>query len=122
MERIVLAHGSGGRLHHELINEVFRTQLSNPRLDQLLDAAILDIPPGSRVAFSTDSFVIDPLFFPGGDIGCLAVYGTANDLAVSGGIPRYLSAGFIIEEGFSLRELKRIADSMHRAAEQIGLE
>jgi len=122
MERIVLAHGSGGRLSNELINEVFRSRLSNPRLDQLLDAAILDLPVGGRVAFSTDSFVIDPLFFPGGDIGCLAVYGTANDLAVSGGIPRYLSAGFIIEEGFPIDDLKRIVDSMHRAAEQIGLE
>jgi hydrogenase expression/formation protein HypE len=88
----------------------------------MLDAAILELPSGSRVAFSTDSFVIDPLFFPGGDIGCLAVYGTANDLAVSGGIPRYLSAGFIIEEGFPILELKQIVDSMQRAAEQIGVE
>jgi hydrogenase expression/formation protein HypE len=122
MEHIVLAHGSGGRLHHELINQVFRAQLSNPRLDQLLDAAILEAPPGGRLAFSTDSFVIHPLFFPGGDIGCLAVYGTANDLSVSGGVPRYLSAAFIIEEGFPLTELKRIVDSMHQAAAQIGVE
>lgn len=122
MDNIVLAHGSGGRLHHELINEVFRAQLSNPRLDQLLDAAILDLPSEGRLAFSTDSFVIDPIFFPGGDIGCLAVYGTVNDLAVSGAIPRYLSAGFIIEEGFSLSELKTIVTSMRQAASQMGVE
>ena len=115
MERIVLAHGSGGRLHHELINKEFRSRLSNPRLDQMSDAAILELPGGNRVAFSTDSFVIDPLFFPGGDIGCLAVYGTANDLSVSGATPRYLSAGFIIEEGFPIADLRRIIDSMHRA-------
>lgn len=122
MERIVLAHGSGGRLHHELINKEFRSRLSNPRLDQMSDAAILELPGGNRVAFSTDSFVIDPLFFPGGDIGCLAVYGTANDLSVSGATPRYLSAGFIIEEGFPIADLRRIIDSMHRAAVEIGLE
>ena len=122
MERIVLAHGSGGRLHHELINKVFRSRLSNPRLDQMLDAAILELSGENRVAFSTDSFVIDPLFFPGGDIGCLAVYGTANDLSVSGAIPLYLSAGFIIEEGFPIADLMQIVDSMHRAADEIGIE
>ena len=76
MERIILAHGSGGRLHHQLIQEVFLGGLENRTLGELLDAAIIDPPAGQRMAFSTDSFVIDPPFFPGGDIGCLSVYGT----------------------------------------------
>jgi len=121
-ERIILAHGSGGRLHHRLIEEVFLPSFKNAALEQLLDAALLEVPPGSRLAFSTDSFVIDPLFFPGGDIGCLAVYGTANDLAVSGAVPRFLSAAFIIEEGFLIEELKRVVFSMQKAAERLGIE
>lgn len=120
-ERIILAHGSGGRLHHRLIEEVFLPYFRNPALEQLLDAALLEAPAGSRLAFSTDSFVIDPLFFPGGDIGCLAVYGTANDLAVSGAVPCFLSAAFIIEEGFLLEDLKRVAASMQKAAERVGM-
>jgi len=121
MERIILAHGSGGRLHHELIQSVFVQQLGNHALDQMLDAAVLELPRDKRVAFSTDSFVIDPLFFPGGDIGCLAVFGTANDLTVSGAVPRWLSAGFIIEEGFPLAELRRIVGSMRQAADRLGM-
>ena len=118
---IVLAHGSGGRLHHQLIDEVFHTKLANPWLDQKLDAAKLDLPTSGKIVFSTDSFVIDPLFFPGGDIGCLAVYGTVNDLAVSGGVPKYLSAGFIIEEGLLIDDLIKVVDSMQRAAAEAGV-
>ncbi|NPV92610.1 MAG: hydrogenase expression/formation protein HypE [Firmicutes bacterium] len=122
MERIILAHGSGGRLHHQLIQEVFLGGLENRTLGELLDAAIIDPPAGQRMAFSTDSFVIDPPFFPGGDIGCLSVYGTTNDLAVSGARPRFLSAGFIIEEGFLIDDLKRVVASMREAAERVGVE
>ena len=122
MERIILAHGSGGRLHHQLVEEVFVRGLANPTLRQLLDAAVIELPGGQRLAFSTDSYVVDPPFFPGGDIGCLAVYGTANDLAVSGAVPRYLSAGFIIEEGFPRADLERVVASMRQAAERRGVE
>ena len=98
-DRILLSHGSGSRASHELIAELFLPAFSNPFLDQLNDQAILEAD-GLRLAYTTDSYVVDPIFFPGGDIGKLAVCGTVNDLAMSGATPLYLSAGFIIEEGF----------------------
>ncbi len=114
-EVILLGHGSGGTLTNWLVRTVFQEALQNPILDEMLDAALLDLGPG-RVAFTTDSFVVDPIFFPGGDIGKLAVCGTVNDLAVSGAAPLYLSAAFIIEEGFLLADLRRIVASMQAAA------
>jgi hydrogenase expression/formation protein HypE len=119
-ERIVLGHGSGGRLSAELLRDVFLPLFSNPVLDRLDDQAIVEI--GSvRVAFTTDSFVVKPLFFPGGDIGSLAVHGTVNDLAMGGAKPVFLSAGFILEEGFPTADLRRIAASMARAASAAGV-
>ena len=112
---VELAHGSGGRAMAQLIDELFARKLSNGWLDQGNDQACIDLPPG-RVAVSTDSFVISPLFFPGGDIGSLAVHGTVNDVAMSGARPLYLTAGFIIEAGFPLPDLERIVESMARAA------
>jgi hydrogenase expression/formation protein HypE len=117
---ILIGHGSGGRLSHELINEVFRSNFSNPALNVLGDASIVNID-SSQMACTTDSYVIDPIFFPGGDIGKLAVSGTVNDLCVSGAIPKYLTAGFIIEEGFKITELKQIAKSMANEAKNAGV-
>ena len=105
-DRIVLGHGSGGRLSAELLRDVFLPLFSNPLLDRLDDQAIFEIG-GARVAFTTDSFVVKPLFFPGGDIGSLAVHGTVNDLAMGGAQPLFLSAGFILEEGFPTETLQR---------------
>lgn len=119
-DRIVLGHGSGGRLSAELLHDVFLPQFSNPVLDRMDDQAIFDIG-GSRLAFTTDSFVVKPLFFPGGDIGSLAVHGTVNDLAMGGARPLYLSAAFILEEGFATCDLRRIAASMARAAAGVGV-
>ncbi len=117
---ILIGHGSGGRLSRDLIDSVFRTFFSNPALDILSDAAIVSIN-GQHIAFTTDSYVIDPLFFPGGDIGKLAVSGTINDLCVSGAIPKYITAGFIIEEGFSVSDLQVIAKSMAIEAKNAGI-
>jgi hydrogenase expression/formation protein HypE len=114
-EIVILAHGSGGKAWQNLLEEFFLPRLGNPILSQLSDSAVLEMP-GSRIAFTTDSYVVEPLFFPGGDIGSLAVYGTVNDLAMSGARPLFISAGFILEEGFSLTELGTIADSMRQAA------
>ena len=119
-DRIVLGHGSGGRLSAELLRDVFLPLFSNPVLDRLDDQAILDIG-GARIAFTTDSFVVKPLIFPGGDIGSLAVHGTVNDLAMGGARPLFLSAGFIIEEGFPTEILREIAASMARAAAAAGV-
>lgn len=119
-ERIVLGHGSGGRLSANLLRDVFLPLFSNPVLDRLDDQAVVEIG-GARLAFTTDSFVVKPLFFPGGDIGSLAVHGTVNDLAMGGAKPLYLSAGFIVEEGFSVDELRRIAESMAQAAANAGV-
>ena len=118
---VLLGHGSGGKLSAELIREVFLPVLSNPALARLDDQAIVNIN-GQRLAFTTDSFVVKPLFFPGGDIGSLAVHGTINDLAMGGAIPMYLSAAFIVEEGFSIDELRRIVLSMKEAAVAAGVE
>ncbi|MBU0491569.1 MAG: hydrogenase expression/formation protein HypE [Chloroflexi bacterium] len=121
-ETVLLAHGSGGRLSHDLVRDVFAGRLTNPLLDELDDAAVFALPAGAgRLAFTTDSYVVQPLFFPGGDIGKLAVCGTVNDLAMRGATPLYLSAGFIIEEGFPLADLARIVDSMAGAAREAGV-
>jgi len=112
---ITLAHGSGGRHTHRLIEEVFHPAFSNEHLDLMHDGAFLNLPK-NQIVFTTDSFVVQPTFFPGGDIGKLAVTGTVNDLAMCGAKPCYLSCGFIIEEGFSIEELKQIVDSMQKEA------
>lgn len=117
---ILLGHGSGGKMMHDLIDTVFIKHFSNKILNDHTDAAIL--PSGSAdIAFTTDSFVIDPLFFPGGDIGKLAVCGTVNDLAVTGAEPRYLSVSFIIEEGFPVNKLEQIAGSLAAEARKAGV-
>lgn len=115
-ERITMAHGAGGRATHNLIEAVFLEAFRNPLLEPLEDQATFEVD-GARLAFTTDAYVVSPLFFPGGDIGDLAVNGTVNDLAVSGARPLYLSASFILEEGFPLADLGRIAGSMAAAAE-----
>ncbi len=114
-ERITLAHGSGGKATHTLIEALFLEEFRNPLLEPLEDQAVFSVN-GSRLALTTDSYVVSPLFFPGGDIGDLAVNGTVNDIAVSGAIPRYLSAGFILEEGFPVEDLRRVVTSMGAAA------
>ncbi|WP_326567712.1 hydrogenase expression/formation protein HypE [Amycolatopsis rhabdoformis] len=114
-ERITLSHGSGGKATHTLIEAVFLDAFRNPLLEPMEDAAALAIG-GAQLAFTTDSFVVSPLFFPGGNIGDLAVNGTVNDLAVSGSRPLYLTAGFILEEGFPVEDLLKIVDSMKAAA------
>lgn len=114
-DTVQLAHGGGGRLTQKLVDSVFVPALRNSVLEVLHDGAILSLPPG-RIAFSTDSYVINPIFFPGGDIGSLAVHGTVNDLAMCGARPLHLSAGFILEEGLPLADLRRIVASMGRAA------
>ncbi len=114
-DSILLGHGSGGKLTKSLIEEVILKYLSCPELDVLEDQAKLDIKCG-KIAFTTDSHVVNPIFFKGGDIGDLAVNGTVNDLAVGGAVPLYLSCGFIIEEGFSLSDFERILSSIHKAA------
>ena len=111
MERILLAHGGGGEETRNLINKVFQKYLSNPVLDSLEDSAIVYLST-EKIAFTTDSFTVSPPFFNGGDIGKLAVAGTVNDLSVMGARPRYLSAGFIIEEGFPYNDLEKIVKSM----------
>ncbi len=120
-DRITLAHGSGGKATQTLIEAIFLEGFRNRWLESLDDGADLTIG-SSRLAFTTDSFVVSPLFFPGGDIGDLAVNGTVNDLAVSGATPMYLSASFIIEEGFEVERLRRIVDSMSTAAASAGVQ
>ena len=112
---IVMGHGGGGKLGNELVEHLFLPAFRNPALENLGDAAALDLMNG-RLAMSTDSFVVQPLFFPGGSIGELAVNGTVNDLAVSGAEPKSLSAGFILEEGFPLAQLAAIVQAMANAA------
>ena len=119
-ERVLLAHGGGGKLMQRLIADVFLAKLSNEPAATQLDAAVLTIG-STRLAFTTDSFVVRPLFFPGGDIGSLAVHGTVNDLAMSGARPLFLSAGFVLEEGFLLADLQRIVESMAAAARDAGV-
>lgn len=119
--QILLAHGGGGKLMHDLIETMFVPAFSNSLLSERHDGAVFDVGP-ARMAFTTDSYVVNPLFFPGGDIGSLAVNGTVNDLAMCGARPLYLSAGFIIEEGFETEKLWAIVRSMKRAAEIAGIE
>jgi hydrogenase expression/formation protein HypE len=114
-ELVTLAHGSGGKATRALVEGLFLEELGNPLLEPLADAAFVELN-GSRLAFTTDSYVVKPLFFPGGDIGELAVNGTVNDLAVSGATPLALAAGFVVEEGFPVADLRRVAASMARAA------
>jgi hydrogenase expression/formation protein HypE len=119
--QIVLGHGSGGKLTADLIEQIFLPAFHNPVLDKLDDQAVLTIN-GTRLAFTTDSFVVTPIFFPGGDIGRLAVHGTVNDLAMSGARPLYLSAAFILEEGLAVEDLRRVVESMRGAAVQAGVQ
>lgn len=118
---IQMAHGSGGKLSHDLIKNVMWPAFANDILGEMHDGAQLTIG-GARLAFSTDSYVVKPLFFPGGDIGKLAVCGTVNDVAMNGAIPLYLSAGFVLEEGFPIESLERIVASMHKAAAEAGVQ
>jgi hydrogenase expression/formation protein HypE len=125
---ILLAHGSGGRLSHDLVEKIFVPHFDNPTLLQLDDSAVVAFPAsesgltGSRLAFTTDSYVVSPLFFPGGDIGKLAVCGTINDLSMSGARPLWLSAGFILEEGLPVADLERIVASMAATAKRAGVQ
>lgn len=120
-DHVSLGHGSGGKLSAQLMRDLFLPAFRNETLERLDDQAILSVS-NSRIAFTTDSFVVKPLFFPGGDIGSLAVHGTVNDLAMGGAKPLYLSAAFIIEEGFSMEELRQITTSMGRAAAACGVQ
>lgn len=120
-DKIVLGHGSGGRLTHDLISQIFQPHFSNPELDAGNDFAKL-IPSHGRIAISTDSHIVKPLFFPGGDIGRLAVCGTVNDVAMSGAEPKFLTAGFIIEEGFLVSDLEKVVVSMKQSADEAGVQ
>lgn len=123
MEYITMAHGAGGKASHELMEQVILPELSNPMLDKLHDGAIFPMAPASgRLAFTTDSYVVRPRFFAGGNIGKLAVCGTVNDLAMSGAIPKYLSLGLILEEGLPISELKEILHTIRMAADEAGVQ
>ena len=119
-DRVLLAHGGGGRLSQQLLEALFLRAFRNPALEERHDGAVLTID-GARLAFTTDSYVVRPLFFPGGNIGDLAVNGTVNDLAMCGARPLYLSCGFILEEGFPMEDLRAIVDSMQQAARRAGV-
>jgi hydrogenase expression/formation protein HypE len=125
-ENVLLGHGSGGRMMSDLIRHTFLPRLASDTLAALEDQASLDLPGTSgnraRLAFTTDAFVVRPLFFPGGDIGRLAVHGTVNDLAVGGAHPLFLAAAFILEEGLPIRDLERIATSMREACDHAGVQ
>lgn len=120
-EKVLLAHGGGGTLSHKLIQKMFLPQFDNPLLNAEHDGAVFEMG-GNRFAFSTDSYVVQPIFFPGGDIGELAVNGTVNDLCMCGAKPLYISAGFILEEGFPMEDLWKIVQSMQRAAKKAGVQ
>ena len=119
-DKIMLAHGSGGKLSHDLIEQCFLPYLANPILDKLDDAAVFAL--NGRLAFTTDSYTVNPVFFPGGDIGRLAVCGTVNDLSMSGARPLYLSLAFIIEEGLPVADLKKILVSIKKATDEAGVK
>jgi hydrogenase expression/formation protein HypE len=119
-DKILLDHGSGGAMSHQLITETLLPAFLNPLLSQLHDGAVLEVEEG-RIAFSTDTFVVDPIFFPGGSIGDLAVNGTVNDLCMCGAVPKYLSVGLILEEGFAFADLERILSDMKLAALAAGV-
>lgn len=118
-DTILLAHGSGGTLSHELIREIFLKRLRNPILEKMDDSAVFDLT--GRIAFTTDSYVVSPIFFPGGDIGRLAVCGTVNDLATAGATPLYLALSVILEEGFPMRDLERILQSIRATSDEAGV-
>jgi hydrogenase expression/formation protein HypE len=120
-EHIVLGHGSGGRLTHDLVTGMFLPAFRNDALAALEDQAIVRVA-GARIAFTTDAFVVRPIFFPGGDVGKLAVHGTVNDLAVGGAVPLFLSAAFILEEGLALPDLERVVASMRAACEEANVK
>ena len=119
--RVDMNHGAGGRASAQLVDELFLRAFDNPALRQGNDGALLDLPAGHRLVMATDAHVISPLFFPGGDIGALAVHGTVNDVAMLGATPLYLSASFILEEGFALADLRRIVESMAAASREAGV-
>ncbi len=120
--KVEMIHGSGGRAMQQLISELFAAEFSNDYLNQGNDGAVLPQPPAnSRLVMATDAHVISPLFFPGGDIGCLSVHGTVNDVAMNGAVPLYLSAAFVLEEGYPLADLKRIVQSMAASAKDAGV-
>jgi hydrogenase expression/formation protein HypE len=121
-EVVTLAHGAGGKASAALVDAVFLEAFRNPRLESLGDGAVLTLPSGERIAMSTDSFVVQPLRFPGGSIGHLAVHGTVNDLAMIGAVPSWISAAFVLEEGFPIAELKEIVADMAAAAAAAGVE
>ncbi len=120
MEKIQISHGSGGRATSELIEKVFLPALKTPQLLEMEDAGILELEK-EKLAMSTDSYVVRPLFFPGGDIGKLSVSGTVNDLLVSGAVPLYMSAGFILEEGLEVEKLQKVLTSFSKAAQDAGI-
>jgi len=119
-DKILLAHGSGGKLSHDLVKQNFVPLFDNTFLDKLDDSAVFELK--GRLAFTTDSYVVNPIFFPGGDIGKLAVCGTVNDLSMMGAVPKYLSIALIIEEGLLMSDLKRIMDSIRKAAREAGVK
>jgi len=119
-DKILLAHGSGGKLSHDLVENNLAPLLSNPILDRLDDAAVFEL--NGRLAFTTDSYVVNPIFFPGGDIGRLAVCGTVNDLSMSGATPYYLSLSLVIEEGLPTADLQRVMTSIRKAADEAGVK
>jgi hydrogenase expression/formation protein HypE len=121
-DHVTLAHGAGGKAAAALVDAVFMEAFRNPALEQLGDGAVLTLPSGERLAMSTDSFVVQPRRFPGGSIGELAVHGTCNDLAMAGAVPTWISAAFVIEEGFPIAELKDIVADMAAAAAQAGVQ
>lgn len=120
-DRIQMDHGAGGRASHDLVANTFMPALANPILTELNDSALIHLQD-VRLAMSTDSYVVDPIFFPGGDIGSLAVHGTVNDLAMRGAQPSYLSVGFILEEGLELKDLEKLLNSMSEAAQEAGVQ
>ena len=118
---IDMGHGAGGRASAQLIEDIFLKAFDNPYLRQGDDGASLPVPDGARLVLATDSHVVSPIFFPGGDVGCLSVHGTINDVAMLGATPLYLTASFILEEGFALSQLQRVVDSMAAAAREAGV-
>jgi len=120
IERIALDHGSGGEASQELVNDIFLSRLDNDFLRKLDDSAVVRLS-GSNLAMTTDSYVVDPIFFPGGNIGSLAVHGTVNDLSMQGATPLYLTLGLILEEGLSMKDLTRIIDAVAEASQEAGI-
>jgi hydrogenase expression/formation protein HypE len=118
-DKVLLDYGSGGRASQRLISDLFVKHFSNPELERLNDAAMLS--PGARISMSTDSFTVDPIFFPGGNIGSLAVHGTVNDVAMIGAVPKYLTCAYIIEEGFAMDDLEKIVSAMGEAVRGAGV-